>query len=140
MVCDGKTNHSKYFSCWDICKGKRMGDSRAYINYQGEKLMNRFNAYSYWLLTKSMYSHNIARGRNKITEEVLQSISQNALIIGINSDILCPVEEQRFLFKYLRHATLVEIDSAYGHDGFLVETEKISEHLGRWIEDLQNEE
>ncbi|HEX4372847.1 MAG TPA: alpha/beta fold hydrolase, partial [Puia sp.] len=26
----------------------------AYINYQGEKLMNRFNAYSYWLLTKSM--------------------------------------------------------------------------------------
>ncbi|SRR5579871_920653 len=112
----------------------------AYINYQGEKLMNRFNAYSYWLLTKSMDSHNIARGRNKITEEVLQSISQNALIIGINSDILCPVEEQRFLFKYLRHATLVEIDSAYGHDGFLVETEKISEHLGRWIEDLQNEE
>jgi homoserine O-acetyltransferase len=106
----------------------------SYINHQGEKLMNRFNAYSYWLLTKAMDSHHIARGRNMSTEEVLQSISQTALIIGINSDILCPVEEQRFLFKYLPNATLVEIDSAYGHDGFLVETEKIAEHLGKWIE------
>jgi homoserine O-acetyltransferase/O-succinyltransferase len=96
--------------------------------------MNRFNAYSYWLLTKAMDSHHIARGRTMSTEEVLQTIKQTALIIGINSDILCPVEEQRFLFKYLPNATLVEIDSAYGHDGFLVETEKIAGHLGKWIE------
>jgi homoserine O-acetyltransferase len=107
----------------------------SYINYQGEKLMNRFNAYSYWLLTKSMDSHHIARGRNKTTQDVLRSIRQRALIMGINSDILCPVEEQRFLFEYLPNATLVEIDSAYGHDGFLVETEKISEHLGKWLQD-----
>jgi homoserine O-acetyltransferase len=112
----------------------------SYINYQGEKLMNRFNAYSYWLLTKSMDSHHIARGRNKTTEEVLQTITQNALIMGVNSDILCPVEEQRFLFKYLPDATLVEIDSVYGHDGFLVETEKISEHLGKWIDDIGDED
>jgi homoserine O-acetyltransferase len=32
----------------------------SYINYQGDKLANRFNAYCYWLLTKSMDSHNIA--------------------------------------------------------------------------------
>jgi homoserine O-acetyltransferase/O-succinyltransferase len=107
----------------------------SYINHQGEKLMNRFNAYSYWLLTKSMDSHHIARARNKTTQEVLQTITQNVLIMGINSDILCPVEEQRFLFEYLPNATLVEIDSAYGHDGFLIETEKISEHLGKWMEE-----
>jgi homoserine O-acetyltransferase len=105
----------------------------SYIQYQGEKLMNRFNAYSYWLLTKSMDSHHIARGRSKTTQEVLRTIRQDALIMGINSDILCPVEEQRFLFEYLPNATLVEIDSAYGHDGFLVETQKISEHLGKWL-------
>jgi homoserine O-acetyltransferase/O-succinyltransferase len=110
----------------------------SYINYQGEKLMNRFNAYSYWLLTKSMDSHHIARRRDKSTEEILKTIFQNALIIGINSDILCPVEEQKFLFKYLPNATLVEIDSVYGHDGFLVETGKISRHLGEWLS--ENEE
>src|ERR1051326_7905615 len=35
----------------------------SYINYQGDKLVKRFNACSYWLLTKSMDSHNLARGR-----------------------------------------------------------------------------
>jgi homoserine O-acetyltransferase/O-succinyltransferase len=109
----------------------------AYINYQGEKLMNRFNAFSYWLLTKSMDSHHLARGRKKTKEEILKAITQKALIIGINSDILCPVEEQRFLAKYLPNATLVEIDSAYGHDGFLVETEKISKHLGEWMNEKE---
>ncbi|HLX92931.1 MAG TPA: homoserine O-acetyltransferase [Puia sp.] len=105
----------------------------SYISHQGEKLMNRFNAYSYWLLTKSMDSHHIARGRGKSTEDVLSTIQQPALVMGINSDILCPVEEQRFLSKNLPNATLVEIDSAYGHDGFLVETEKISRYLGEWL-------
>ena len=54
----------------------------SYINHQGEKLMNRFNAYSYWLLTKSMDSHHIARARNKTTQEILQTITQNALNNG----------------------------------------------------------
>ena len=44
----------------------------SYINYQGDKLVKRFNAYSYWLLTKSMDSHHIARGRGGRLETVLQ--------------------------------------------------------------------
>ena len=113
----------------------KIDDYRAasYINYQGDKLMKRFNAYSYWLLTKSMDSHHLARGRGKSLENILQEIVQPALIMGINSDILCPVEEQKFIASHLPHAKFVEIDSAYGHDGFLVEAEKISKHLGEWV-------
>jgi homoserine O-acetyltransferase len=106
----------------------------SYINYQGEKLMNRFSAYSYWLLTKAMDSQHIARGRSASTENMLKSIHQKTLIIGINSDILCPMEEQYFLAKNIPCSTLVEIDSVYGHDGFLVETEKISIALGEWLQ------
>src|SRR5215218_2273315 len=43
----------------------------SYINHQGEKLVKRFNAYTYWMLTKAMDSHNIARGRAKNLETVL---------------------------------------------------------------------
>ncbi len=106
----------------------------SYINYQGEKLMNRFNAYSYWLLTKSMDSHHVARGRNKTKEQVLRSILQSTLIIAITNDILCPVAEQKFIANHLINSILIEIDSAYGHDGFLIEAEKISHHFNQWMD------
>lgn len=105
----------------------------SYVNYQGDKLVNRFNAYSYWLLTKAMDSHHLARGRNNKLESILNNITQTTLIIGIDSDILCPLHEQRFIAAHLPNATLIEIDSAYGHDGFMVEAEKISVHLGEWL-------
>jgi homoserine O-acetyltransferase len=105
----------------------------SYINHQGEKLMKRFNAFSYWMLTKSMDSHNIARGRAKDIATVLKTMTQNSLIMGIDSDILCPVQEQKFMAEHMPNAEFVELHSAYGHDGFLVETEMISQHLHRWL-------
>ena len=105
----------------------------SYMNYQGDKLVDRFNAYSYWLLTKSMDSHQLARGRGGSTEAVLRGIAQRTLLIGITSDILCPVEEQRHMADHLPNVQLVEIDSAYGHDGFMVEGEKIASHLRDWL-------
>lgn len=105
----------------------------SYINYQGDKLVSRFNAYCYWLLTKAMDSHQLARGRGGKVEEVLRGIQQRTLLMGIKSDILCPVEEQRHMADHLPNATLIEIDSAYGHDGFMVEGEKIANHLRDWL-------
>ena len=105
----------------------------SYIIHQGGKLVERFNAYSYWLLTKAMDSHHIGRGRGGDAEPVLQSILQNTLIIGITSDILCPLREQEFIAGNLRNSTLIEIDSAYGHDGFMVESKKISHYLSGWL-------
>jgi homoserine O-acetyltransferase len=105
----------------------------AYINYQGDKLVKRFNAYSYWLLTKSMDSHHLARGRGMNLIEALQSIKQTTLILGINSDILCPPDEQEFMATHMPNSTLVNIDSTYGHDGFIIETQQITHHLKNWL-------
>jgi len=107
----------------------------SYIEYQGEKLVNRFNAYSYWTLTKAMDSHNLARGRSESLEEVLQSVTQPTLAIGITSDLLCPVQELKFITNNIPDATYAEIDSVYGHDGFLVEVEAISRHLRAWMKE-----
>ncbi len=103
----------------------------SYINYQGDKLVNRFNAYSYWLLTKTMDSHNVGRGRAGV-ESALKSISARTLCIGISSDFLCPVNEQKFLAANIPGATYVEIDSPFGHDGFLVEGKIIGESIESW--------
>jgi homoserine O-acetyltransferase/O-succinyltransferase len=105
-----------------------------YILHQGNKLAERFNAQSYWLLTKSMDSHNIARGRFDSLEKALKEIHQPTLAIGIDTDILCPVPEQKFLAEHIPNSTLHIISSDYGHDGFLVETETISRHLFEWME------
>jgi len=106
----------------------------SYILHQGNKLSDRFNAQSYWLLTKSMDSHNIARGRFDTLEKALKKIHQPMLVIGIDSDILCPVPEQTLLAENIPNSTLHVISSDYGHDGFLVESETISKHLFEWME------
>jgi homoserine O-acetyltransferase len=106
----------------------------SYILHQGNKLSDRFNAQSYWLLTKSMDSHNIARARFDTLEKALKAIPQPMLVIGIDSDILCPVPEQAFLAENIPNSTLHIISSDYGHDGFLVEAETISKHLFEWME------
>ncbi len=109
----------------------------SYIHHQGDKLVRRFNAFSYWLLTKSMDSHHIARGRGGKIEPILQRMKQPTLIIGISSDILCPLIEQHHLSEHIPNAMLVEIDSSYGHDGFMVESRIISGHLSKWIKNNQ---
>ncbi len=105
----------------------------SYLNYQGDKLVKRFNAYSYWLLTKSMDSHHLGRGRGGDLIKVLESVQQPTLVMGIRSDILCPLDEQRFMAEHMPHTSLVEIDSKYGHDGFIIETQQITQHLGAWL-------
>lgn len=117
----------------DVNKTDNYKASR-YITYQGDKLVNRFNTVSYWILTKAMDSHHIARGRGRSTAEILQSFNQRTLIIGISSDILCPLNEQYFLAEHIPAATLIEIDSDYGHDGFMVESTIISKHLASFLQ------
>ena len=109
----------------------------SYITYQGDKLVKRFNAYSYWLLTKAMDSHHLGRKRGGDLIKALESITQPTFIIGIHSDILCPLDEQRFMADHLPNAELVEIDSAYGHDGFIIETKQITEHLSVWMNSIK---
>ena len=43
--------------------------------------------------------------------------------------------KQHFLAKHIPNSTLIEIDSDYGHDGFMVESKIISQHLAEWLGD-----
>ena len=99
--------------------------AETYQQYQGEKLAKRFNAFSYYFLSKGMDSHNVGRDRGSL-EEALSGITAKTLVISISSDILFPPTEQKFLAAQIPGASLVIINSFFGHDGFLLEYEKIS--------------
>lgn len=104
----------------------------SYQNYQGEKLVKRFNAYSYWFLSKAMDAHHVGRGRQS-SEDALKAIQAKTLVIGISSDMLFPLEEQQFLAKHIQGAKFVAINSFYGHDGFLIETKQISKEIAAFL-------
>ncbi|MFY8003577.1 MAG: homoserine O-acetyltransferase family protein, partial [Chitinophagaceae bacterium] len=107
--------------------------AETYQQYQGEKLANRFNAFSYYFLTKGMDSHNLARGRNASVETVLSGIQAKTLVIGIDSDILFPPSEQAFIAKHIPYAQFNTIQSLYGHDGFLLEFEVINNIIKQFL-------
>jgi len=100
----------------------------SYQRYQGEKLEKRFNTFSYWLLTKVMDSHDVGRKREGIAL-ALSRITARTTIIGIDSDALFPVAEQKMITRHIKHAEYYEITSDLGHDGFLTESKRISEIL-----------
>lgn len=103
-----------------------------YQHYQGEKLVSRFNAFSYWTLTCIMDSHDVGRGRGGEVKEVLQNIKAKTLVLGIESDVLFPINEQQFLAKHIPNARLEIIDSLYGHDGFLIENQLLTKVIRTW--------
>lgn len=112
-------------------KNRTLGNYAAssYQRYQGEKLVKRFNAYSYVRLSEAMDSHDVARNRCFSIESAFADIEIPTLVIGVTSDILFPVQEQKNLAKYIKNATYAEIDSLFGHDGFLIETDQLTKHI-----------
>lgn len=104
----------------------------SYQRYQGLKLKNRFNADCYYTLSKAMDSHNTGRNRGSMHQAFAQ-VTARTLVVGISSDILFPVKEQQFIAESIPGAVYEEIDSPYGHDGFLIETDKISALLNKHL-------
>jgi homoserine O-acetyltransferase len=92
----------------------------SYLRYQGSKLAKRFQAFSYWTLTKAMDSHDLGRGRGGV-EMALKSIQAKVFAVGVNSDLLFLAEEARFLSQAVPSGSYGEIVSTAGHDAFLIE-------------------
>ncbi len=106
--------------------------SESYQKYQGEKLARRFNAFSYYFLSKGMDSHNVGRGRISV-ENALRKIKATTLAIGINTDILFPPAEQKFIADNIPGAKFTVINSLYGHDGFLLEFDQIQQIISQFL-------
>jgi homoserine O-acetyltransferase len=109
----------------------------SYLRYQGQKLVDRFDANSYLYLLKAMDSHDIGRGRGGI-KAALKGIQAKVLSIAISNDLLYPAEHQEEVVEMLKamqkEVEYYFVESIYGHDGFLVEFVKIGPLVEQFIE------
>ncbi len=96
-----------------------------YMRHQGNKLVQRFNAHSYHILSRAMDSHDVGRGRGG-TKEALAQLIVPTLSVGVSSDLLFPPADQRYIAGHVPGAVYREIDSHLGHDAFLLEQEKLA--------------
>jgi homoserine O-acetyltransferase/O-succinyltransferase len=103
----------------------------SYLNYQGEKLYRRFDANTYVRLTQAMDSHDLGRGRGNY-EAVLGGLALPALVVSVDSDVLYPPHEQADLARLLPAASYEVLHTPAGHDGFLIETDSLSDMVLRW--------
>jgi homoserine O-acetyltransferase len=119
---------------------EKTGSYRAssYQAYQGDKLVNRFNPWSYYRLTQLSDSHNVGRGRGDVVN-ALKQVKASTLCVGIKSDILYPVNEQKFVAENVPDGSYSEIDSFFGHDGFLIEAGQVSGVIRKFWEETSLE-
>ena len=106
----------------------------SYLRYHGEKLTDRFDANCYVALTKQMDTHDVSRGRGAYLD-VLASLSQPTLVVGIDSDVLYPLEEQKELATHIPNATLEVLRAPHGHDAFLIEQDALARKIRSFLAD-----
>ncbi|WAC90605.1 homoserine O-acetyltransferase MetX [Mycobacterium sp. Aquia_213] len=100
---------------------------QSYLEHQGDKILARFDAGSYVILTETLNSHDVGRGRGGV-KKALRRCPVPAVVGGITSDRLYPLRLQQEMAELLPGCTgLAVVDSICGHDGFLVETEAVGE-------------
>ena len=112
-------------------------DIAGYLDYQGGKLVERFDANTYLLISKAMDTFELGRGYAS-EEQALRRIRSKVLLVGISSDWLFPAADVRALVARLRAAgansRYVELVSEHGHDGFLADTHLLAPLLSAALE------
>ena len=111
-----------------------------YLEYQGDKLVRRFDANSYLLLTKAMDLHDLGRGRGG-PESAFGRLRAPLLSVGVSSDILYPPHQSREIVDLAVaagvEADYAELDSPHGHDAFLIEHDQLAHVIAPFLTRLE---
>ncbi|MEI6621709.1 MAG: homoserine O-acetyltransferase [Actinomycetes bacterium] len=103
---------------------------QSYLDYQADKLARRFDAGTYVALTDAMNTHDVGRGRGGV-DAALASITSPVVVSGITSDRLYPLHlQQEMADKIPTSGDLRVIDSPFGHDAFLLESQAVGDIIG----------
>ncbi|OOQ85060.1 homoserine O-acetyltransferase [Penicillium brasilianum] len=112
--------------------------TQTYIRYNAGKFCMTFDANCYIALTHKLDTHDVTRGRVSSTSQTpvadaLGQLTQPGLVVGISSDMLYPLQEQKDMASGLRNAEYRVIVSDNGHDGFLLHTEELNSILEEFL-------
>jgi homoserine O-acetyltransferase len=96
-----------------------------YLDYHALKLVARFDANSYLVLSRAMDHHDVGRGRGGVAA-ALARVTATSTVVSIDSDRLYPPYLQAELASLLPgHPDVQTVSSGCGHDGFLIEAEQV---------------
>ncbi len=104
----------------------------SYLDYQGVKLVKRFDANTYIQLTRAMDEYDVSEGRGSLNR-VLGDLSLPTLVMGIDSDVLYPETEAKALANLIPGAHYERISSPHGHDAFLIEYPQLAVRLRQFL-------
>ena len=111
----------------------------SYLNYQGQKFIGRFDLYSYLVLTKAVSYFDLEKTYGSVENAIAQSQSK-FLVLAITSDWLYTVKQSKALcyqlMKMNKHVSYVEIDSEYGHDTFLIDSDETKRVIRCFLDSL----
>jgi homoserine O-acetyltransferase len=99
----------------------------SYLDHQADKLATRFDANSYVVLTESMNSHDVGRGRGGV-QAALQRVTADLVVVAVDSDRLYPPRLSHEISQASASSDPTHvITSDHGHDGFLIEIAQVGE-------------
>lgn len=111
----------------------------SYLHYQGKKLVQRFDANTYIYLTRALDVFDLSHGYGSY-EAALARVQCPVLVYGMSSDILYPTYQQRELVDTLtrlgKQVEYAELETAYGHDGFLIEFPRMEPILREFVSEV----
>lgn len=109
-----------------------------YLRYRGDNFVKRFDANSYLYITKAM--DNFDASKDRPFHEALLGKDVNVLVIAFKSDWLYPTYQSQEIVRACKHAgieaSFCEIDSTYGHDAFLLETQEETHLISHFLKKL----
>lgn len=124
------------FRQWEETDDTLFADrSCSYQRYQGKKLADRFDAYSYYYLSYSVDSQNVGRGRGGV-KAALSGIKAKSVVVSIDSDLIFPPYEMEEMAASIPGAEYKMITSLYGHDGFLLEYKQLQDIFAPMVSSL----
>ncbi len=112
-------------------------DVAGYLDYQGERFVERFDANSYLAITRSMDTFDLTRGFPS-PEAALSRIQAEVMLVGISSDWLFPPADIAALAANMVKSGVrcenQELASSHGHDAFLAEPDQLAAILRPFLQ------
>ena len=112
----------------------------SYLEAHANKFTGDFDPNCYLYLSRAMDLFDVADYGGSVASGIARTRLERALVIGVTTDILFPVYQQRELAEALgAHGVEVsfhELDSIQGHDSFLVDMDRFRPVIGNWLSGL----
>ncbi len=105
----------------------------SYLEYNGYNFTKWFDPLSYLYITKAINIFDLGRGFDTL-EDALAKIQSELYLISFSNDMLfLPSEmskiDMMLKARHFKKCDLLEVESDYGHDAFLVEIDKFDDYV-----------